>query len=167
MGSLWLVRHAESLGNLDGTHADTDLSELGRMQALELRAVLAEHHFDHVLTSPLLRARRTAQLACPNIDARVVPALRELVVPKDTFLDVTGLSPDELRRLASPSKDDNVESGSAFVARVRAWLASLPAGQPTLAFTHFAVLRECLRQLGTRPLPQHIAPCSLWPLALS
>ncbi|WP_346660489.1 histidine phosphatase family protein [Nannocystis sp. ILAH1] len=66
MLDLWLVRHAESLGNLDGSEADTCLSPRGQLQAAALAPVLAGESFDSVLSSPLQRALETAALALPG-----------------------------------------------------------------------------------------------------
>jgi broad specificity phosphatase PhoE len=62
-----LLRHGESVGNAEGYHqgqADFDLTETGRAQ---VRA-LAEHwlekgiHFDAIISSPLARARQSAEI---------------------------------------------------------------------------------------------------------
>lgn len=61
-----LVRHGETEWSLDGRHTGrTDLPLLpeGVEQAKALRPVLAARPFAAVLTSPLLRARETAELA--------------------------------------------------------------------------------------------------------
>ncbi len=63
---LWLVRHGETEWSRDARHTSTtDLPLLpeGEDAARRLRARLAAESFDVVLTSPRLRARRTAELA--------------------------------------------------------------------------------------------------------
>jgi broad specificity phosphatase PhoE len=63
---LWLVRHGETEWSRDGKHTSTtdlDLTEKGVEVACTLRDKLAGTRFDLVLTSPLHRARRTAELA--------------------------------------------------------------------------------------------------------
>lgn len=65
-GSLWLVRHGETEWSRAGRHTSTTdlpLTELGERVALGLGERLAGHSFARVLTSPRLRARRTAELA--------------------------------------------------------------------------------------------------------
>lgn len=166
MSTLWVVRHAESLGNVDGSQADTGLSDRGEEQALALRERLAGKDFDQIVTSPLLRARRTAEIAFPQASATTVPDLRELVVQRDMFMDLAGLSREDLLKLAAPSQGADFETGADFVARVRRWLNSLAGNQTILAFTHFAVVRECLRQCGVHPLPQQILHCSVHELEL-
>jgi probable phosphoglycerate mutase len=62
----WLVRHAQTEWSELGKHTgrtDIPLTEAGRAKARELRARLGGHRFALVLTSPLSRARETAELA--------------------------------------------------------------------------------------------------------
>ena len=64
---LWLVRHGETEWSASGRHTsrtDLDLSEAGVAAAKDLGRRLADAPpFVRVLTSPRLRARRTAELA--------------------------------------------------------------------------------------------------------
>jgi len=63
---LWVVRHGETEWSRDGRHTsvtDLPLTETGEAAATALADRLAEVAFDLVLTSPLGRARRTAELA--------------------------------------------------------------------------------------------------------
>jgi probable phosphoglycerate mutase len=62
---LWLVRHGETEWSRDHRHTsvtDLDLTEAGVEVAGELADRLAGEEFAQVLTSPRLRARRTAEL---------------------------------------------------------------------------------------------------------
>jgi len=61
-----LVRHGETEWSRDGLHTgttDVDLTEAGEQQARDAGEVLRAHPFGLALTSPLGRARRTAELA--------------------------------------------------------------------------------------------------------
>ena len=63
---LWLVRHGETEWSASGRHTSTtdlDLTDAGAEGARAVAAKLAGTSFARVLTSPLLRARRTAELA--------------------------------------------------------------------------------------------------------
>jgi broad specificity phosphatase PhoE len=65
VGELWLVRHGETPWSKTGQHTgrtDVPLTPHGEAQARDLRARL-DRPWTLVLTSPLVRARKTAQLA--------------------------------------------------------------------------------------------------------
>jgi broad specificity phosphatase PhoE len=75
-----LVRHGETLWSLTGQHTgrtDLALTENGEARASRLRPLLQKMRFEHVLTSPLRRARRTCELAGLGSAARIEPDLRE------------------------------------------------------------------------------------------
>lgn len=66
---IFLVRHGETAWTLTGQHTgrtDLPLTEEGERQARELKTGLTALSFARVFTSPLLRARRTADLAMPH-----------------------------------------------------------------------------------------------------
>jgi len=75
-----LVRHGETLWSLTGQHTgrtDLALTENGEARAARLRPLLQGMKFDHVLTSPLKRARRTCELAGLGSVAQIEPNLQE------------------------------------------------------------------------------------------
>jgi len=66
LNTIWLVRHGETEWTVSKKHtgrSDIPLTPDGEAQARRLAPVLAAHSFALVLTSPLERARRTADLA--------------------------------------------------------------------------------------------------------
>lgn len=75
-----LLRHGETEWSRDGRHtgsSDIPLTETGRRQALAARPALAGWRFDLVLTSPMRRARETAELVGLGSVARVREDLSE------------------------------------------------------------------------------------------
>jgi broad specificity phosphatase PhoE len=63
---VWLLRHAETEWSRDGRHTgrtDVPLTDVGRKRALALQGRIVGHEFALVLSSPLSRARETADLA--------------------------------------------------------------------------------------------------------
>ena len=78
-GRIVLVRHGETEWSRSGRHTgstDLPLTSVGEQQAMLLGTVLDAADFGLVLTSPLVRARRTAELA-GFPDAVVEPGLTE------------------------------------------------------------------------------------------
>ena len=76
---LWLARHGETEWSASGRHTsvtDLDLTGPGEQAATGLARRLPSGQFARVLSSPRLRARRTAELA-GFPDAEVVEDLRE------------------------------------------------------------------------------------------
>jgi broad specificity phosphatase PhoE len=65
-GGLWLVRHGETEWSRSGQHTgttDVPLTDAGRAQAQALGALLRDHEFVRVLSSPKSRALETCRLA--------------------------------------------------------------------------------------------------------
>ena len=65
---IYVVRHGDTAWTLTAQHTgrtDLPLTAQGERQARELGARLRGIHFDRILSSPLTRARRTAELAVP------------------------------------------------------------------------------------------------------
>jgi probable phosphoglycerate mutase len=94
MGDVWLVRHGETEWSRDGRHTgttDVPLLPDGEEAARAVAPRLAAETFALVLTSPLERARRTAELA-GFPDAEVDPDLAEW-----DYGDYEGVTTAEIR----------------------------------------------------------------------
>ena len=80
MGRIYLVRHGQTTANarqvLQGPRIDSDLSELGQRQASSVADALAGVPLQAVYTSPLARARQTAE-AVVRRHARTAPGEHE------------------------------------------------------------------------------------------
>ena len=66
---VYLVRHGETAWTVTRQHTgrtDIPLSERGEQEAREVGARLTGLRFDRILSSPLQRARRTAEIAMPD-----------------------------------------------------------------------------------------------------
>lgn len=77
---IYLARHGETAWSITGQHTgvtDLPLTERGERNALRLRERLAGSTFARVFTSPLLRARRTCELAGFGAVAEIDPDLVE------------------------------------------------------------------------------------------
>lgn len=91
---LYFMRHGETAWSLTGQHTgrtDLPLTEHGEAEARTLGARLRGVAFDHVFTSPRLRARRTAELA-GHAGAVLEPDLAEW-----DYGDYDGIRIEEIR----------------------------------------------------------------------
>lgn len=96
MGRVFVIRHGQTDWSAIGRHTgrtDLPLTELGRQQGEALAAMIADYRFELVLTSPLLRARATCELAGLGDQAQVEPDLAEW-----DYGEVEGLSTNEIRQ---------------------------------------------------------------------
>ncbi len=86
MNRLFLVRHGENKANLtkEFSHrlVDYPLTPKGRVQAEQTAAYLQSFPVSHVFTSPLIRAKETAEVIAAAVDApvSVLESFRELNV---------------------------------------------------------------------------------------
>ena len=79
--TLLVVRHTQALGNIQKTfqgHIDTDISEAGAVQLELLSERFRSVHIDAICSSPLLRARRTAEAInrTHHLPIELLPALQ-------------------------------------------------------------------------------------------
>ena len=94
-GEVWLVRHGETEWSRDGRHTsvtDLPLTPEGESVARRVGERLVGEEFDLVLTSPRLRARRTAELV-GHADAEVDEDLVEW-----GYGDYEGITTAEIRQ---------------------------------------------------------------------
>ena len=78
---VYLVRHGESVANLEGRHAgwwDAALTEKGEADARRAGSLIRHLKFDKVYSSDLTRAMQTQKLALPGIEGEPVELLREI-----------------------------------------------------------------------------------------
>ena len=120
-----------------GQRIDAPLNEAGRRQAEALAARLATVDFDRVISSPLVRARETAEIVAPAEGVETDDRLMEM-----DYGDWEGLTYEDLardhaaaRRRWEQAPDvlryPGGESGNDVAARVRAFLEELLADHVT------------------------------------
>ncbi len=152
-----LVRHGETEWSRTGRHTsrtDVALTEAGEAQALALRSLLAPLSFVLVLSSPLRRAVRTADLAGIGPLA-MDPDLREW-----DYGDYEGRTTAEIREEVpgwtvwkGPCPGgETIEQVAGRVDRVMARVRRCPPGSTVAAFGHGHSLRVlAARWLGADP----------------
>ena len=178
--TLRLLRHGETAHTIEkrfsGTKFDPELSERGRGQAWAAAAHLADRGgVEVIVSSPLLRARQTAQAVAERIGAQVVvdEDLRECAFGAWdglTFAEVQAGWPDELTAwLASPAlAPPGGESLVAVADRVAAAqdrVLAEHAGRDVLVVAHVIPIKQLVRfALAAPPSVVHrlqLAPASL------
>src|SRR5690349_17904328 len=127
---VYLMRHGETAWSLSGQHTgitDIQLTENGRSLATRLAPALSKVNFALVLTSPLKRARETAQLAGLGGRADIDRNLMEW-----DYGDYEGLTPEQIHAKApgwvifrdgcpgGESPEQVAARCDAVIARVRA-----------------------------------------------
>ncbi len=143
---IWLIRHGETAWSKSGQHTgrtDIELTAYGEEQATALRGLLAELKPALVLSSPRLRALRTAELAGIAVDA-VDPDLAEW-----DYGDYEGLTSAQIREHVPdwslwthgvPNGETAGEVG-ARADRVLGAAAVEMANGPVLLFAHGHISR--------------------------
>lgn len=156
MSRILLVRHGQSTWNADGRwqgRADPPLSPLGARQAAS--AIASEHarRVGHVWSSPLVRARHTAEVlaAAVGLEVRIDDRLME----RDAG-DWTGLTRDEIESgwpgfLAARDRPAGFEADDEIASRaleVLHEIAAAAAGTAVLVVSHGGLIRVVERHLG-------------------
>ena len=184
---VYLFRHGETAWSLTGQHTgrtDLPLTAEGERRATHLRARLQGVAFNHVLTSPLVRAHRTCELAGLGAVARLDPDLQEW-----DYGAYEGLTTAEIRaRQPGWNVFANGCPGGESVAqvtqradRVRALLEKLDGtvavfshghflralamqwiGLPLTAGRHFALDTAAMSILGQEPAGSDNRVIALW-----
>ena len=80
---LYMIRHGESVANHVRGHAgwgQVPLTSLGEEQARAIGVRLKGIVFDRIISSDLLRARQTCELALPGCSYEMTPLIREINV---------------------------------------------------------------------------------------
>jgi broad specificity phosphatase PhoE len=157
---LLLLRHGQTVLSIDrrySGHGDPELTTVGRAQAAGAAARLASYReITSVLTSPLRRARQTAEAVAQTTGATL--EVRDGLIETDfgeweglTFSEARDRDP-ELHAKWLGAEDVAPPRGESFAAvreRVRAELASIVEayeGETIVLVTHVTPIKMILRQ---------------------
>ena len=105
-----MVRHGETNENVAGViqgQLDTDLNSFGRLQAATTARHLSTIRFDRIITSPLRRARDTAQAILEQ-----QPASSQLQLEQDDRLKERAFGVLEGKRYAGPANRSEEDTSS-------------------------------------------------------
>lgn len=105
---IYLIRHGQTDWNLEGRfqgREDIALNEHGILQAVKCGEAISRETFQAVITSPLSRARKTAEIIAEKISVNQI-IVDEAITERD-FSKVSGMTPKEREAFyASGEKDD-------------------------------------------------------------
>ena len=155
---LGLLRHGQTDWNIDlrlQGSTDIPLNETGRQQALDAAAALDPEDWDLIITSPLSRAKDTAEIVAQelNMQVAIVPELIER-----SFGAAEGLDHASWRKLyESHVPIEGLESLEDLRARTEQLLSLIAneyAGKRVLAVSHGAFIRKVLTIVTEGELPR-------------
>lgn len=164
---LYVTRHGQTEWNIERKmqgHLDSPLTQRGMDNARLLGSHLMDVRFSHVYSSPLGRARQTAELIVGDrpLEITLSPDIQEM-----GFGIWEGHCSDELSQLY-PEQYDNFwnhpekykpleggESFEQFKSRVNGWLNEITLDHPDeniLVVTHTCVIKELYSIINKLPL---------------
>lgn len=153
MTEIHLVRHAQSLAQTgEAPWLDPDLSELGKRQARALGPVLGDTRYALTILSPLLRARRTFELArLRTEEIRFDSRLVEVTLNRGKGYDYREILPYSTPGYGAP---DTVDMWNAAAGvRVASLLSELRGTVgPVLIIAHCGLLHVVRHYLNGDPI---------------
>lgn len=156
---IYLIRHGETDWNLQGRfqgREDIALNENGIEQAIQCGKALRREHFAAVITSPLIRARKTAAIIAENIGVEKI-IIEEGITERD-FSKVSGMTPKEREAFYATGQEDDKEPWEALCNRMMSSItkyAKLFSEDNILIVSHGASINSVLSilsngEIGTR-----------------
>jgi len=150
---IYLIRHGESLANKQGVYQgqsiDTGLTELGKKQARAAAEVLTGLKFKTIYTSPLKRAKETAEIIGRQTGLPILENIKLLEInhgswegkkinefnqTEQKLLNRWRKQPDQAQMLKGETLKD-------VALRCRRFIQSLPSGQEAAVITHDVIIR--------------------------
>lgn len=147
-GEFLFMRHGETEANAADVicgSTDLPLSEIGHEQARQAALALACCGIARIITSPLLRARQTAEALAQTTR---VPVIVAEGLAERNWGAWEGQPRAGLRRDETPPGG---ESPAAFRERIRYAFAAIDLGQPVLIVAHSGTDREIHAALTAAP----------------
>jgi len=159
---VYLARHGQTAYNREGRfqgQQEVPLDDTGRRQAAELAERAASHDFAVLWSSPLLRARETADAVSRRLGLEPIEDARLMETDAGdwtdrTFAEVQAEAPELFAAFASGDPGFAFPGGESFAQqelRVSAAIADIEAGTlPALVVCHGMVIRAALASRATQ-----------------
>jgi broad specificity phosphatase PhoE len=158
-----LARHGNSVDNgpprrFSG-HRDTPLSELGREQSRALAEAVADEDLEALWTSPLIRARETAEIVGERLG---LPVVIDADLREKNWGSWEGLTSDE--RLNVEYEGETTEDHRARILGAVGRIVERHPAQRVVVVTHGGSLRRIQAAVSGVALPV-IENCAVWAVA--
>ncbi|MDI6942417.1 histidine phosphatase family protein [Microbacterium barkeri] len=160
MTVITLVRHGQTdwnmLGRVQG-RTDIPLNDTGRAQAREAAEALRHGGYAAVVSSPLSRARETAEIIAGVLGVPG-PALYDGLVERD-YASAEGLTSEDLWKLQRRAMGPDAESDEAVATRAVAALRDAAAAHahvdgPLIAVAHGSLIRVLIALASDGEFPR-------------
>jgi broad specificity phosphatase PhoE len=175
---LYLARHGQTAYNREGRfqgHLPVPLDDTGRAQAAELAERALAYDFRALWSSPLLRARETADVIARRIGIEVLEDERLMETDAGdwtdrSFAEVRAEAPERFDAFAAGDPAFAFPGGESFAGqevRVSAALEEIEQGElPALVVCHGMVIRAALRSRAGHDVErvERVANAALVPL---
>ncbi len=149
---IFLVRHGQTDWNMQGRfqgREDIPLNDNGLQQAKECGMALAGENYKAVITSPLSRASKTAEIIAQIVSAEQL-IIEENITERD-FSKVSGMTPAEREAFYASGKKDDKEPWDKLCKRMLRSIkkyAEQFEGQNIIMVSHGASINSVLSVLS-------------------
>ena len=150
-----LVRHGETDWNKEGRlqgQTDIPLNKTGRAQAASCADYLRGKNYEMIMTSPLLRAKQTANIIAEKMD---LPVLEMSEFMERSYGNVEGMTADERIALFPDGVFPNQESRECLTNRVLGGLQRIQQEQQAhkiILVAHGSVINAILAALSNNEI---------------
>ncbi|WP_245884409.1 histidine phosphatase family protein [Glaciihabitans tibetensis] len=149
------IRHGQTNWNRDDRlqgSSDIPLNDFGRQQATDAIEVLAGTRWDAIVSSPLSRARETAEIIAAGLGIELGPSYDELI--ERHYGDGEGATAEIIAERWPDHQYPGLESLDSVIARAKVALdkiASEYGSKNVIIVCHGSLIRYTLASLAGRP----------------
>ena len=153
---IYFVRHGETDYNVLGIsqgQLDIPLNEKGIKQAEELSENLKNYHFDIIYSSPLIRAKKTAEIINMHHGVKIVydDRLKEFYAGRRQGTKSSEWTPEMNEDFMNNPEKYGAESNESFYNRCVDIYKELPTDKDVLVVAHAGVYKNILRYKENKP----------------
>ena len=149
---LGFIRHGQTNWNAEGRlqgSSDIPLNDVGRQQARDAVAVLGAGTWDAIVSSPLSRARETAEIIAAGLGIELGRSYDELI--ERDYGQAEGMTDEEWEKLWPNKAGGGIEALDSVVARGKAAIEKVAAdfpGRNVAVVCHGTIIRYTLSALA-------------------